>query len=430
MTYQESLEYLYNRLPVFHLTGAAAYKPGLDNTIALLNALDNPQEKFRSIHIAGTNGKGSVSHMLASILQENGYKTGLYTSPHLVHFGERIRINGTMVDEQFVIEFVERTKELVSKIEPSFFELTMAMSFLYFAENQVDIAVVEAGLGGRLDSTNILKPEMSIITNIGLEHTEFLGNTLQLIAGEKAGIIKSNTPVVIGEYLDETKNIFAEKATEKNSSIYFASDNFKAESQERDIDFQHFQVNQQTFAMDLLGKYQAKNLCTVLQSVNVLRDRGFVLESDKTVKALSQVQKSTGLRGRWETVGRNPQIVADTAHNPNGIRELCDHLALMNSPLYVLIGMAGDKDVDQVLSILPPDNNYIFTQANSKRAFSAAELYKKGLENGLKCQCIPSIPQAIDHLKNILEEKDFLLITGSNFVVGEALEYLDNKPQN
>ena len=328
MTYQQTIDYLYQHLPMFSRIGAAAYKKDLHNTIELCKAIDNPQNKFKSIHIAGTNGKGSTSHMLAAILQQAGYKTGLYTSPHLKDFRERIKVNGEMIAKDFVIEFTERTKTLSETIQPSFFELTVAMAFDYFAQQKVDIAVIETGLGGRLDSTNIITPFLSIITNIGYDHMNILGDTLEEIAAEKAGIIKPGVPVVIGEYLLQTKNIFINKANECNSKIYFAADKFQV----TDIistttalncnvtDIEHNIT--ENFTLDLNGLYQTKNLCTVLCAEGILMQQGFTIKNEAEKFALANTKKLTGLHGRWDVIAQNPTIVLDVAHNEDGIKQV------------------------------------------------------------------------------------------------------------
>lgn len=422
MNYSQALEYLYNRLPVFHLQGGNAYKPGLDNTVRLLEGLGNPHLKFKSIHIAGTNGKGSVSNMLAAVLQTSNLKTGLYTSPHLVDFGERIRINGQMIDKDFVVDFVEKTKDLVATISPSFFELTMAMAFDYFALNGVEIAVIEAGLGGRLDSTNILNPELSIITNIALDHTEFLGDNLSKIAFEKAGIIKQNTPVVVGEYLPETKKVFFEKALEKSAPVYFVQDLFSTEILKTVSTKLQVSVDSHIYKLDLQGEYQAKNLPTVLKAIEILKNKGFDLKNESA--ALENVSVLTGLRGRWEILSENPRIIVDTAHNCNGLELVVEQVSKMKfNALHIITGVVKDKDLDGILELLPEYAKYYFTQASTPRALDADILKKRAEAYKLSGTAYPVLNDAIKTALNAYSENDLILILGSNFVVGEALQY-------
>ena len=373
MTYQQTIDYLYAQLPMYSRIGAAAYKEDLHNTIALCNAIDNPQKKFKSIHIAGTNGKGSTSHMLAAILQQAGYKTGLYTSPHLKDFRERIKINGEMISEAFVVDFVERTKTVSEEIKPSFFELTVAMAFDYFEKEKVDIAVIETGLGGRLDSTNIITPLLSIITNIGYDHMDLLGNTLEKIASEKAGIIKPNVPVVIGEYLPETKNIFINKAQECNTTIHFAQDayavsniNYNMQLLSCDVTSTKHNITE-TFELDLNGLYQTKNILTVLYAEGILMQLGYNIKNGDEKQALKNVKKLTGLYGRWDVISTNPTIILDVAHNEDGIKQLLHQLSVVSPQgpvggessdvrteqpaLHLVMGMVKEKDISKLLSL-------------------------------------------------------------------------------
>ncbi len=423
MTYQEAIDYLYSRLPVFHLKGASAYKPGLDNTILLLQHLGNPHTKFKSVHIAGTNGKGSVSHLLASVLQESGYKTALFTSPHLVDFGERIRINGQMIEREYVADFVQNNLKMIEDIQPSFFELTMAMAFCYFAENDVDIAVIETGLGGRLDSTNILLPELSIITNIGFDHMEFLGNTLPKIAYEKAGIIKPGVPVVIGESLPDTKSVFELKAKECYAPIYFCDDEENPELIGIESNILEFRWKSKKYLSGLAGLYQLNNLRTVLKAIEVLNNSSLLDVKEISISnGFRNVGSNTGIRGRWERLGTNPLIIADTAHNSHGVRELVKQIAVTNfSSLRIVIGMVSDKDVDEVLSILPDDAEYYFTKADIQRAMNEEELNKKAEVFHLKGRSYISIESAVNQAIIDSDTHDLILITGSNFVVGEAI---------
>jgi len=422
MTYLQALDYMYDRLPVFHLTGGSAYKPGLDNTIELLSALENPHTQFKSVHIAGTNGKGSVSHFLAAIFQQAGYSTGLYTSPHLVHFGERIRLNGQMIEEDFVVNFIQQNQPLTEKVQPSFFELTMAMAFDYFARKKVDIAIVETGLGGRLDSTNIITPEVSIITNIGMDHTEFLGNTLQKIAREKAGIIKQNVPVVIGESLPETKKVFEAKAAETSSPIIFAEEKYPVELVRTDTTGLIFNFRDKTITAGLTGTYQLKNISAVLAAVDQLRMLGYHLDDDAVSSGIAQVCVLTGLRGRWEQLAINPVIIADTGHNVQGITAVVQQLSHCNARnVRIIIGMVNDKDIDGVLALLPLNAVYYFTNAQVKRALPATDLRMKASGIGLYGNSYPTVEKALAATRNKSFPDDLILITGSNFVVGEAL---------
>jgi dihydrofolate synthase/folylpolyglutamate synthase len=429
MNYLQTIDYLYQHLPMFSRIGAAAYKKDLHNTNALCAALGDPQTKFKSIHIAGTNGKGSTSHMLAAMLQQAGYKTGLYTSPHLKDFGERIRVNGQMISEDFVIEFVERTKTLSDAVEPSFFELTVAMAFEYFALQEVDIAVIETGLGGRLDSTNIITPILSVITNIGYDHMNILGNTLEAIAKEKAGIIKPGVPVVIGEYLTETKNIFSDKAKECNAPIYFAQEEYIASAiisttatlncnvtnTERNIT--------ENFTLDLNGLYQTKNLCTVLCAEGILMQQGFAIKNAAEKFALANTKKLTGLYGRWDVIEEAPTVVLDVAHNEDGIKQVLAQLAFLNvkaSTVHFILGMVKDKEVDKVLSLLPVDANYYFTNAHIPRAMPAEELKTKAATFNLPGNYYDDVNNTLSLVKQNAAATDMIIICGSVFLVGEV----------
>ncbi|MES2849304.1 MAG: folylpolyglutamate synthase/dihydrofolate synthase family protein [Bacteroidota bacterium] len=429
MDYQQTIDYLYSQLPMFSRIGSAAYKTDLHNTIELCNAVDNPQEKFKSIHIAGTNGKGSTSHMLAAILQQAGYKTGLYTSPHLKDFRERIKINGEMVSEAFVVDFVARTKELTEKIEPSFFELTVAMAFEYFAIEKVDIAVIETGLGGRLDSTNIITPILSIITNIGYDHMNILGNTLEKIAFEKAGIIKPDVPVVIGEYIAETKPVFIDKAKETNATIYFPQDgytisNITSSTYQLKCDVTSVANNaSENFTLDLNGLYQIKNLRTVLCAEGILLQQGFNISEEAEKYALANVKKLTGLHGRWDVIAEKPMIVLDVAHNEDGVKHLLWQLSVISGQfekLHIVTGMVKDKEIDKVLALLPTDATYYFTNANIPRALPAAELQQKAGAFQLNGNVFNDVNDAIDNAKQNASSKDLILVCGSVFLVGEV----------
>ncbi|MDD3323052.1 MAG: bifunctional folylpolyglutamate synthase/dihydrofolate synthase [Paludibacter sp.] len=423
MNYNQTLEYLYNRLPVFFQVGSSAYKPGLDNTIRLMKALEQPHTHYRTIHVAGTNGKGSVSHFLSAILQEAGYKVGLYTSPHLVDFGERIRVDGKMIERQYVIDFVNQNKSLFSEIEPSFFEATMAMAFQYFADSKVDVAIIEVGLGGRLDSTNIIQPELSIITNISFDHIGFLGDTLEKIAFEKAGIIKKGIPVVIGETLPETLPVFLQKAKEMNSSIFFAERNKIIELQGFESGRMLVQVdNEKNYKIGLTGQYQIKNIATVLTAVEQLNDLDFQINENQLKSGLENVVEITGLKGRWQLLQTHPTIIADTGHNTAGISFVVNQLKEQTyKTLRIVIGMVNDKDISAVLLLLPKDAVYYFTQAHIERALPAVELQSRAQSIGLKGRSYSSIKQAVESAKNDADSDDLIFIGGSNFVVGEAL---------
>lgn len=426
MTYQATLEYLYTQLPMFTRQGEKAYKKDLHNTLALCEALGNPQQKFKSIHIAGTNGKGSTSHMLAAILQQAGYKTGLYTSPHIKDFGERIRINGNMIAQQFVVDFVERTKKITASIEPSFFELTVAMAFEYFAQQQIDIAVIETGLGGLLDSTNVITPKLSVITNIGFDHVNILGNTLEAIAFQKAGIIKKNVPVVIGEYLPETKPVFEAKAKQENASIVFASDLFEIENAQQ-LNLLHCTVKDtgnfksSDFDLDLTGAYQLKNLKTVLASVKKLTELGYKISDEPVKIALSQVKQLTGMRGRWDILQTNPTVIQDVAHNPDGIKQVLEQLknTYPAAQLHFVLGFVKDKDVAYVLELFPQNARYYFTNAHIPRALPAAELESMALEKGLTGNCFDNVNDAIASAKANALNNDVVMICGSFFIIAE-----------
>ncbi|MFZ1451116.1 MAG: folylpolyglutamate synthase/dihydrofolate synthase family protein [Ferruginibacter sp.] len=436
MTYQQTIDYLYAQLPMYSRIGAAAYKEDLHNTIALCNAIDNPQTKFKSIHIAGTNGKGSTSHMLAAMLQQAGYKTGLYTSPHLKDFRERIKINGEMISQAFVVDFVERTKTVSDEIKPSFFELTVAMAFDYFEKEQVDIAVIETGLGGRLDSTNIITPLLSIITNIGYDHMDLLGNTLEKIASEKAGIIKPGVPVVIGESLPETKSIFMEKAAQCHTPIYFAQDayavsniNYTMQLLSCDVTSTEHHITE-TFELDLNGLYQTKNICTVLCAEGLLTKLGFPIKNEDEKQALKNVKKLTGLYGRWDVISSNPTIILDVAHNEDGVKQLLNQLSLVSrekgvgsreqTGLHFIMGMVKDKDNSKVLSILPKNARYYFCNAHIERALPHKELLEKATIFDLHGESFDEVNEAIRSAKHNAAATDFIIVCGSVFVVAEV----------
>ena len=428
MNYQETLDWMFNKLPMYQRIGGAAYKVGLDNTIALLGYLGNPHHNFKSVHVAGTNGKGSTSHMLASIFQEAGYKTGLYTSPHLRDFRERIRINGEMISEEHVVEFIEKNKAEFEKMELSFFEMTVGMAFDYFSNEKVDIAIIEVGMGGRLDSTNLIIPELSVITNIGLDHVQFLGDTLEKIAGEKAGIIKEGIPVVIGETQSETHQVFENKANECHSPIYFADQIFDCDKihiesqtlQEYDI-WKNNDLYLEACEIPLMGNYQKKNLTTVICAADLLREK-FDLSDDDIRSGIANVIRNTHLMGRWQVLGQDPLTIADTGHNVDGIREVVSQLAEMTyNKLRFVIGMVNDKDIDHVLQLLPHSCEYYFCKADIPRGLDAKILAEKAFDLGLRGKVYNSVRDAYLSALNDASFDDIVFIGGSNFIVAEVV---------
>ena len=427
MTYQQTLDYLVTKLPLFSKTGAAAYKKDITNTVLLCRAAGDPQNNIRTVHVAGTNGKGSVSHMLAAIFQQSGYRAGLYTSPHLKDFRERIKINGEFIREDFVVSFVERMRSVSEEISPSFFELTVVMALEYFAEENVDIAIIETGLGGRLDSTNVITPELSIITNIGYDHMNILGDTLEKIAYEKAGIIKQNIPVVIGEAIAETKNIFLEKANECNAPIVFAENEFSVSNPVLKNNKLLVEVSEipghekEEYTLDLNGIYQQKNLLTVLAAVNELNKQGFTLKGENIKAALASVKKLTGLHGRWDIIKENPMIVLDVAHNEDGIKQLLQQISLTTfEKLHVVFGIVKDKDATKILSLLPGDATYYFTKAQIPRALPEDELSEKAKTFNLKGEKYPEVNDALEAAVSNASKKDLIVVCGSVYLVGEV----------
>ena len=408
MTFQETVDFLYSKLPYFTRDGQSAIKKDLGNTLALCEVLDNPQNSFTCIHVAGTNGKGSSSNMLAAIFQNHGYKTGLYTSPHLKDFRERIRVNGEMVSEQFVIDFTERIIPHLDRIQPSFFEITVAMCFQYFAEQKIDYAIIETGLGGRLDSTNIITPILSVITNIGMDHADLLGDTLDKIAFEKAGIIKEGIPVVIGETHSESESVFISKAREMQSAIYFADSNVKYYNTEIDT--------------DLKGIYQQKNAVTVMQAVDILIEKGVALDYYKVATALMNVQALTQFRGRWEILGKAPKIIADTGHNAHGLTLVMAQLKKEKyQQLHIVFGMVSDKDRSNVLDLLPKDATYYFTKAALPRALAPEVLQQECMAYQLQGEVYQTVAEAVAAAKAAASKEDVIFIGGSTFVVAEAI---------
>lgn len=408
MDYQNTLTYLYNSVPMFQQVGGSAYKEGLENTRTLDEHFAHPHRSFRTIHVAGTNGKGSCSHTLAAILQEAGYRVGLYTSPHLVDFRERIRINGKPISEEYVIRFVEEERSFFEPLHPSFFELTTAMAFRYFADEKVDVAVIEVGLGGRLDCTNIIRPDLCIITNISLDHTQFLGSTLAQIAGEKAGIIKSGIPVVIGETTPETKPVFQQKAQEACAPIYFAEENDREDYP--GVEF------------ELKGLYQTKNKRTILTALPLLKEAGYRLDEQSVRSGFAHVVELTGLMGRWQKLQDSPTLVCDTGHNVGGIACIVEQLGQQSyRQLHIVIGMVNDKDVRGVLAYLPKDAVYYFTKASVKRALPEEELQVLAAAAGLEGNTYPDVPAAVRAAQEKSLPEDFIFVGGSSFIVADLL---------
>lgn len=427
MTYQEALSFLFSQLPMFSRVGAAAYKPGLDTSLAIDKHFGHPHHNFRSIHIGGTNGKGSTSHMLASILQSQGYKTGLYTSPHLVDFRERMRINGELIPQQKVIDFVEQWHKTDYQGQPSFFELTMMMAFDWFAKEKVDYAVIEVGMGGRLDSTNIITPEMCVITNISNDHTQFLGDTLPKIAAEKAGIIKQAIPVVIGEAKDDIREVFESKAKEVGAKIVFAEDSPRVKYFEEDIlnDGWKCQIKEGEITVPLAGDYQKKNIETVLHAVDMMKEVGIKIEDEAILNGLKRVSTLTGLRGRWTKLNDHPLVIADTGHNIAGITYNMEQLKRMlkrrKGILKIVIGFVADKTIDKILSLLPRDAEYYITNAQIPRALPAEQLKKKFTETGLPGIVYPNVKEAYASALKSAKPEDIVFVGGSTFIVADLL---------
>jgi len=406
MNYQETTDWMFNQLPMYQLQGASAYKKDLTNTHLLINHLGNPHKELKCVHVAGTNGKGSTSHMLASVLQEAGYKVGLYTSPHLKDFRERIKINGADITEGFVCTFINENKPFFESNDISFFEMSVGMAFDYFAKEKVDIAIIEVGMGGRLDATNIITPLVSIITNIGLDHTQFLGNTIKAIAGEKAGIIKPNIPVVIGEYTTETKTVFLAKAKENNSEIYFASD-----------------LILENYPSDLIGDYQIHNKKSVLQTIAILNSLPEFNITEGNIKTgLLNVVKNTGLQGRWQQLGESPKVICDTAHNKHGLEIVLNQIQKEQfNKLHIVLGVVNDKDLDQILPLFPKNAIYYFAKPNNPRGLDATILADKSSQHGLTGTVFNSITTAYQNALKAAEDTDLIYIGGSTFVVAEIL---------
>ncbi|MBR3373791.1 MAG: bifunctional folylpolyglutamate synthase/dihydrofolate synthase [Bacteroidaceae bacterium] len=428
MNYRETIQYLYDCVPMFQNVGAQGYKEGLANTLALNEHLGHPHRSYRTIHVAGTNGKGSCSHTIAAILQSAGYKVGLYTSPHLVDFRERIRVNGQMISEDYVVRFVAEQRPFFEPLQPSFFEVTTAMAFKYFEEQRVDIAVIEVGLGGRLDCTNIITPILSVITNISFDHTQFLGHTLAAIAAEKAGIIKAGVPVIVGETNAETKPVFLAKAEEVNAPIVFAEDSGEILSFEQD--FAHATLLYTTRTMselrgELCGYCQEKNTNTVLHALTALRQAGLRFEEPDVRRGFAHVCELTGLMGRWQRLSTSPTVICDTGHNEGGFAYIVRQLeAQPCHTMRIVFGMVSDKDVTTILAMLPKNAVYYFTQASVKRALSADDMRQKAALCGLSGHSYPTVSEAYNAALNDAETDDFVYIGGSSYVVADLLSFL------
>ncbi|MCI7314055.1 MAG: bifunctional folylpolyglutamate synthase/dihydrofolate synthase [Prevotella sp.] len=427
MNYQETLNYLYNSTPVFEHVGAVAYKEGLQNTLALDKHFNHPHTNFKTIHIAGTNGKGSCSHSLASILQEAGYKVGLYTSPHLVDFRERIRVNGQCISKERVVKFVEDERKFFEPLHPSFFELTTALAFKYFDEQKVDIAIIEVGLGGRLDCTNIISPILSIITNISFDHTQFLGDTLAKIAAEKAGIIKKGVPVIIGEANEETSPVFQSKANEVNSNIVFAEDNaiVTSSSPMADGGRRYYLSNNSTLVGELSGDYQERNMNTILCACNILKQMNIIKNDDVIAKGLTNICKNTGLLGRWQTIQNNPTVVCDTGHNVGGWNYLAPQIKRQQcNQLRIVFGMVDDKDINSVMYLLPKNAIYYWTQAESKRAIKAERVAEIAIKHDLRGEIFDNVEVAYTKALQDSNKDDFVFVGGSSYIVADLLTFL------
>lgn len=436
-SYEETLAYLYDQLPMFSRIGAAAYKADLGNTVALCAAFGNPEKKFKSIHIAGTNGKGSTSHMLAAIFQQAGYKTGLYTSPHLKDFRERIKVSPEkttadiqplqMISKEFVVEFTASAQPFIEALQPSFFELTVVMAFEYFARQKVDIAIIETGLGGRLDSTNVVMPELSVITNISLDHTHLLGNTLEAIAGEKAGIIKRNVPVVVGQKAAATEGIFMQKADAEKAILAWAEErmilkSYEATAAQLVAEWRRLgSADLFSIATDLPGLYQLKNVATVLTAVELLNEKGWQLAAETVATALQQVKKLTGLHGRWEKIHDNPTVILDVGHNEDGVKQIVEQLSLQKEgTVHIVLGMVKDKAIEAVLELFPANYHYYFTQAHLPRALPAAELQARAAAAGLLGDEYSDVNKALQAALSAATPADTILVCGSVFLVGEV----------
>jgi len=431
MNYKQTLDFLYSQLPMYHRIGAAAYKADLDNTIAICNLLNNPQHHFKSIHIAGTNGKGSVSHMIASIMQSAGYKTGLYTSPHLKDFRERIKINGKMIPKKKVTTFIEENKKAFDRIKPSFFEMTVGLAFQYFKEEQIDVAIIETGLGGRLDSTNIINPLLSVITNISNDHSTLLGDTLEKIAMEKAGIIKRKIPVVIGQTQNDTKHVFIAKAGKEKATIQFADQLFQIKNLRHknglrplfvvDV-FRNNKIYYKDLSCELTGNYQKKNIATVLRSIEILNNIGYSIEEKFVRKGVEKVITNTGLNGRWQILQQKPLTIYDIGHNEDGIKQVLDQIKKTpHDKLHFVIGMVNDKDIEAIMRLLPKSAVYYFCKANIPRGMDALELAKIAGNHQLKGKVFFSVADALKAAQSRAKMNDLVFVGGSAFTVAEVI---------
>ena len=429
MNYTQTLEFLFQQLPAFEAKGASAYKPGLERISEFCRVLGNPQRNFFTIHVAGTNGKGSVSHMLASILAQAGYRTGLFTSPHLKDFRERIRIDGEMIPKQKVVNFVDKHRDKMLELKLSFFEMSAALAFDYFAQSDVEVAVIETGLGGRLDATNVILPAVSVITNIGLEHTALLGDTLHKIAAEKGGIIKKSIPVVVGEKDDRWSDVIEEIAERNRSRVIYAEQEFRCEEQHDEEGEQHFSLRRQRdkylydVHLDLMGHYQHKNVVTVAAVTDYLHESTPLTISRRAfIEGLRNASTQTSLLGRWQKIGENPLIICDTGHNAHGIRYVSEQIAATpHEKLYCVVGFVRDKDLAHILPLLPKEAHYIFTAAQSERSIPADELAAKAAIYGLSGEVVANVREALEHARSLASEKDLIFVGGSTYVVGEAL---------
>jgi dihydrofolate synthase/folylpolyglutamate synthase len=429
MNYTETLDWLFSQLPMYQREGKAAYKADLINTMDLDKYFNHPHKKFKSIHVAGTNGKGSVSHMLASVLQESGYKVGLYTSPHLKDFRERIKVNGEMVSKEFVVDFIRDHQQKFEEIKPSFFEMTVAMAFDYFQKQEIEVAVVEVGMGGRLDSTNIILPEVSVITNIGFDHMAFLGNSLGEIAIEKAGIIKKNIPIVIGQTQNETKEVFKDFAKEKHSEIDFADDCYQIDYEMLSVDNKQLfnikssdKIVYKDLKLDLLGNYQKKNILTVLKTIDLLLEKDYRISRDSIYKGLLKVIENTGLLGRWQILNNNPLIICDTGHNLDGISFIVNQInQTPHDKLHIVLGVVDDKSIDSILDILPKHAKYYFTKAQIPRALNQNILFERAKKYKLTGDSFESVEKAVEKAKKNAGLNDLIFIGGSTFVVAEVV---------
>jgi len=429
MNYQQTLEYMFSCLPMYHRLGKAAYKANLDNTHTLDNHFLHPHKKFKCIHVAGTNGKGSVSHFIASILQQAGYKVGLYTSPHLKDYRERIKINGQMIDEHYVVRFISDNKSLFDSVQPSFFEMSVALAFKYFADEKVDVAVIEVGLGGRLDSTNIIQPILSVITNIGMDHTDLLGDTLEKIAAEKAGIIKKDIPVVIGETHNKTRQAFIQQAEKVDAPIYLAdytystNQSFYTSDQKQVFHiFKNGKLCFENLKTGLLGEYQQKNILTVVQAIEIIRKKYFSITDEQLFDGVLNVIENTGFMGRWQILGRSPLIICDTGHNEDGISFVVKQLSrTSHKQLHFIFGVVNDKNIDGILQLLPREAIYYFTKAQIPRALDENQLAQLAMNANLNGKCYPTVNDALNAAKNAASADDLIFVGGSTFVVAEVV---------